>query len=143
MAETTFSRKLRTKIHRIHWDRMENWVSAGMADLNGVHRDEPHTEVWVETKYTETRRVKFRPMQIPWMLKRYAAGSNVWCVVEQKTTKVHRILLYTPVDLIKLAEQGVDGAPARLQFPAPFNENTWNSLYGIFRSPQARGLRAL
>ena len=66
-------------------NRIENMAGAGMPDVEGIFKN----QFWIELKVcarpkhpTTPIKIKFQPLQTPWLKKRWALGGSAWCLVQ-------------------------------------------------------------
>jgi hypothetical protein len=65
---------------QVDWQRFENLVGMGAADVNGCCRG---TEAWIENKIIHGNQIKFQPQQPAWLLKRQSHGGNVFILARK------------------------------------------------------------
>lgn len=72
---------------RLHMNRVENSVSSGMPDVEGILLK--FSQFWIELKCCARPiridtlvRPKFRPAQLPWLRRRVAAGGRAFVLLQ-------------------------------------------------------------
>jgi len=128
-AEVTFSSLFRSRTSPFYWDTIEAWNKSGIADASGVCLD-PRIEVWVEFKvtYNIKGKLKFKPMQPPWLMQRRRRGSNVYVAVRHYKW----IHLYDGLQALALSKNGIIGVPTLLSIEMPWS---WSHMVHQLQQP--------
>lgn len=107
------------KLHDIDWQRVENAVGSGTPDVEVCFRS---VSFWIELKIAEPYKtkdafkVKFRPLQVPWLTRRTNRGGRAFVLIrEGRDTYLipgeHAHLVDGPVD--RQAAQALSICPLR------------------------------
>ena len=91
-------------------ERVENSVANGTPDVDGCLKGGAYK---IELKRTPARqngnvKVKFQPMQIPWLEKRWKSGANVWVLLAVGEGHTVRRYLIRGCDAHILADTHID-----------------------------------
>lgn len=104
---------LRNYLREAQWSRVETGaLSPGLPDIEGCWRG---VSAWVELKRTEAggRRVKVRPLQVAWHLRRSREGGRSFILVRRQHLGHDDLLLYAGHQAAELKTQGCTLMPLR------------------------------
>ncbi|MEE8607485.1 MAG: hypothetical protein V3S55_07775 [Nitrospiraceae bacterium] len=112
MKESGFWRKLRPLMREaapgIVVERIESWSTPGFPDVSGTWEG---VDFWLELKIIRGLQVKFQPGQVPWLRRRWRAGSR--CFVLAYEPGDWRALLFDGDRAKELSNNHVDEVTTR------------------------------
>jgi hypothetical protein len=105
---------LRKGCPQVMWTRIENLVSTGIPDVNGVLNG---SEAWLELKYVASGfKIHFQPTQPPWIFRRALSGGRVYVLARKGDV----LYLYHGQQIRELVVQGLRLQPV-LRLAKPFD----------------------
>jgi hypothetical protein len=124
MKESDLWRKLRdgTSDLKIHWTRLESWVSPGIPDVHGFFES---YDLWVELKVMRSGQFKIRPHQISWHYSRHRIGGSSFILIGDPRKGL--VNLYTGAMIRDLTvPSSISSVP--LVWSSPLKNCDWRSM---------------
>lgn len=129
-TESDVYKTMRRKLPEVDWQRVENWVGAGVPDVNGAflwpaNGREIGFEIWCELKVCKTKAYKtkdlWRPSQIAYITRRSCKFANIWNLVSHPRSELLYIYSGSKIPTLSIDPTGSTEPDLILKYKDPWS----------------------